>query len=471
MNNFRHAAIATSLVLSACVTVPSVAPPHEFLADSSLGLTAGVSAPKQVPDWWTTFGDAQLDRLMQEALSHNPNLAQAMARMRKAQAMAELTGSLLYPSVSYDAQEIHQRFSGTSVIPPPFAGGTYWQGTQGLNLSWNLDFWDRQSSLLKQASSQSAAATLDVASARLALSGAVVQIYVDLYRNYALSDLAKRSVAQHQQILNITNRRVSAGLDTKTRLSEADGAISQAQVELRQLQAVIELDIHRLAELSGHGASDYSGIERPHLDPSIALPLPVELPTDLLGRRPDVLAARNRVDAASAGQAAAKSAFYPDINLAAFVATSAIGYSNLFKSASETYGIGPAIHLPIFDAGGLKARYRGATAEIDEAVNGYNAVVLQAVKQVSDQLSMIRALDTELVAQQKLLNAAEITYHLVEEQYHNGLVSNLTLLNAETQVLSARRQRVELVSAQAVARINLLLAVGGSFDPNAPLPL
>lgn len=471
MNAIRPAVIAFSVALSACVPIPSIAPLSGSLPDTSLGLTAGVSAPMQVSDWWTAFGDAQLDRLMQDALSRNPNLGQVMARMREAQATVELAGSFLYPSVSYDAQEIHQRFSETSVIPPPFAGGTYWQGTQGLNLSWNLDFWGRQSSLLKQASSQSAAVALDVASARLALSGAVVQIYVDLYRNYALADLAKRAVAQHRQILNITSRRANVGLDTKDRLSEADGAISQAQMELKQLQASIELDIHRLAELSGHGASAYSGIERPHLDPAIALPLPAELPADLLGRRPDVLAARNRVDAAGAGQAAAKSAFYPDVNLAAFVATSAIGYSNLFKSASETYGIGPAIHLPIFDAGGLKARYRGATAEIDEAVNGYNAAVLQAVKQVSDQLSMIHALDTELVVQQKLLNDSETTYHLAEERYHRGLASHLTLLNAETQVLSARRQRVELVSAQAVARIKLLLAVGGSFDPHAPLPL
>jgi outer membrane protein TolC len=125
----------------------------------------------------------------------------------------------------------------------------------------------------------------------------------------------------------------------------------------------------------------------------------------------------------------------------------------------------------LFDAGRLKAEYRSAAAEIDGAVDGYNAAVLHAVQQTSDQLSLIRALDAELAEQQESLDDAEAAYRLAEERYRNGLTSYLTVLSTETQVLGARRGQVELISAQAIARINLLLAVGGSFDPNAPLPL
>ncbi|MDR3417646.1 MAG: efflux transporter outer membrane subunit [Nevskia sp.] len=471
MKTFRLTAVAASLALSACITAPHTGPRLLPLAETNLGLAARASAPLPAQDWWAAFGDAQLDRLMQEALANNPGLAQAMARVREAQAMADITRAGLYPSASYDAQETRQRFSGKSEIPPPFAGGTYWQGTQGLNLSWDLGFWGRQSSLLKQARSQTAADALDVASARLALSGAVAQAYLDLYRNQALADVAQRTLAQRQRILEITSKRVDSGLDTNVELREAQGAVPQAQVELEQAQAAVELDTHQLAALSGHGADVYAAIERPRLDPAATLPLPPALPADLLGRRPDILAARDRVEAATAGQAAAKAAFYPDVNLSVFAATSAVGFGNLFKAASGSYGAGPALHLPVFDAGRLKAEYRGAAAEIDDAVDGYNTTVLHAVQQASDQLSLIRALAAEVAEQQKSLDDAEAAYRLAEERYRNGLTSYLTVLSTETQVLTARREHVELVSAQAIARINLLLAVGGSFDPDAPLPL
>ncbi|HWY26096.1 MAG TPA: TolC family protein, partial [Nevskia sp.] len=230
----------------------------------------------------------------------------------------------------------------------------------------------------------------------------------------------------------------------------------------------VALAIHQLAALSGRGADAYAGIHRPQLDIDSVLPLPAALPADLLGRRPDVLAARDRVEAAAAGSAAAKAAFYPDVNLAAFAGTSAIGFTNLFRASSGAYGAGPAIHLPLFEAGRLKAGYRGANAEIDDAIASYNQTVLQAVRQTSDQLSMIDALNYELGEQQKSLDAAEAAYRLAEERYDAGLSDYLIVLNAETQVLSARRQRVDLVSAQVIARVSLLLALGGSFDPKAP---
>ena len=471
MKPFRLTAIALSLALSACITPPKQGPQQQALQGADLGLAPQLVAPQQAPAWWSAYGDAQLDRLMQQALSNNPSLAQAMARVREAQALADVSRAGLSPSVSFDAQETRQRFSRNDVIPPPYAGNVQWEGQEGLNLSWDLDFWGRQSSLLKQARSQSAAAALDVAGARLALSGAVTRTYIDLYRNQALADVAQRSYEQRQRILDITRRRVQAGLDTNVELREAAGAVPQAQVELTQAQAAATLDVHQLAALSGHGADAYAAIQRPQLDPATALPLPAALPADLLGRRPDVLAARDRIEAAGAGRDAAKAAFYPDVNLVAFAGSSAIGFGQLFRAASGNYGAGPAIHLPLFDAGRLKAEYRGANAEIDSAVAGYNDTVLRAVQDSADQLSLIAALDSEIAQQQQSLDDAEAAYALAGQRYGAGLSSYLTVLNAETQVLSARRQHVGLVSDLAIARVSLLLAVGGSFDPQAPLPL
>ena len=459
----------SAALLSACVLPPKDAPRDHVISDTALGLSTATTA--QFGDgWWHAYQDPQLDRLVEATLANNPTLAQAMARVREAQALADTAHSGLLPSVSYDAKDTRQRFSNNDIIPPPFNGGVYWEGTQGLNLSWDIDFWGKQAALIRQARSQTAAANLDIASARLALAGAVAQSYVELYRNFALAEVAHRTEEQRLHILDITRSRVKAGLDTNVELREAEGAVPQAHVELTQAQAAVALAIHQLAALSGRGADAYAEIKQPHLNLDAALPLPEALPADLLGRRPDVLAARERVEAATAGRVAAKAAFYPNVSLTAFAGTSAIGFKTLFEAASGAYGVGPAIHLPLFDAGRLKANFRGANAEIDDAVAGYNQTVLQAVRQVSDQLSTIDALNYELGEQQKSLDSAEEAYRLAGERYKAGLSGYLSVLNAETQVLSARRQRVDLVSAHAVSRITLLLALGGSFDPSAPMP-
>jgi len=467
MNPLRLTVVALTLALSACITPPTLNTQHQPIASDRLGLSSRKSAPVPVPAWWSAFNDPQFDRLMQQALADNPSLAQAMARVREAQSLADVTRAGLAPSLSFYAQETRQRFSAHDVIPPPYAGTLRWQGREGLDLSWDIDFWGRQASLLKQARSQVIAAALDMAGARLALSGAVAQAYIDLYRNDALADVAQRTEAQRQRILEITRRRVESGLDTNVELREASGAVPEAHVAWLQAQAAAALDTHQLAALSGQGAGVYVEVRRPTLDPAAVLPLPAALPADLLGRRPDVLAARDRIEAARAGQAAAKAAFYPDINLAAFAGTGAIGLANLFQGASGAYGAGPAIHLPLFDAGRLREEYRGAAAEIDDAVAAYNQSVLQAVRETSDQLTLVEALNAQIVQQQKSLDDAEAAYRLAEERYRAGLSSYLTVLTAETAVLSARREHVALLSEQAIARVNLLLAVGGSFDPQA----
>jgi NodT family efflux transporter outer membrane factor (OMF) lipoprotein len=197
------------------------------------------------------------------------------------------------------------------------------------------------------------------------------------------------------------------------------------------------------------------------------LSLPSELPMDLLARRPDVLAARSRVSSAQAGLDAAKADFYPNIDLLAFAGTAAVGFDNLFHGQAATYGVGPALHLPVFDAGRLKANYRANTANIDIAVTAYNQTVLTAVRETADELSDIASLNTRLVEQQQSLEDAEEAFRLARERYNAGLTTYLTVLITETQVLAARRQRIDLESARASARVTLLVEVGGDFRPNA----
>jgi NodT family efflux transporter outer membrane factor (OMF) lipoprotein len=297
------------------------------------------------------------------------------------------------------------------------------------------------------------------------LAGAIAQAYIELYRENALADIAQRSELQRQNIVDITRRRVSAGLDTQLEIREAEGQLPQARVARTQAQAAAQLAVHELATLTGQGAAEYPTIERPVLQVQEALPVPKDLPINLLARRPDVLSARSLVEAADAGRLASKAAFYPDVSLRALAGIGAFGMSNLVQWNARGYGAGPLISLPLFDGGRLKAQYRGSEAELDSAIAGYNDTVLHAVEQTADQITRLDALAREQVDQQQTLDATEAAYKLAEERYRAGLASYLSVLNAETQVLTARQSMVDILASQAVARVTLLLAVGGSFDP------
>jgi NodT family efflux transporter outer membrane factor (OMF) lipoprotein len=453
-------------VLCACATPPKPEAPHAAIADSALGLT-GAAAPAVSGTWWQGFGDTQLDHLIEQALSDNPGLAQAGARLRLAEAQAAAARAGRQSELKLSGGET--RLKIPEGFPQAIAGGqTVWLGDLGVALSWDLDLWGLRRDQVRETRALAEAASVDIDQARLLLAGAIVQSYIDLYRSYALADIAERTEAQRSNILDITRRRVAAGLDTRVELREAEGALPQARVALTQAQSAQALAVHQLTALTGRGADAYAAVARPQLQLDAALPLPGDLPVNLLARRPDVIAARSRIEAADAGKRAAKAAFYPDISLKALAGFASFSLTDLISARSFGYGAGPGLSLPLFDGGRLRAQYRGTEAVLDQAVADYDDTVVRAVHQAADQLSLIESLSSELGQQHESLDAAEEAYRLAEERYRAGLAGYLTVLNAETEVLSERRQQVDLSASLAVARVSLLLAVGGSYQSPAP---
>jgi len=463
--------ISTVLLLSGCVSPPKTAAPQQPLNTGNLGLSH-TQTPSVAEGWWKVFGDSQLNRLIDQALANSPSLGEALVRVRGAQAQAIAAGAKLRPGISLDGEETYQRLSENYIYPPAEAGmgvaggDKVWMGQLSANLSWDLDFWGQQADLLKQARNNVLAAELDTASARLALSGALAQSYVDLFRAYAIADIASQTEKQREILLKLTQGRVNAGLDTHIELKLAEAALPQARNARLQAEIQRDLAIHNLAALSGQGANAYADIGRPHITPDTTLPLPTELTLDLLSRRPDILAAKARVEAATAGRDAAKEAFYPDINLKAFVGVQAVGLDKLTHSGSAIYGAGPALHLPLFDSQRLKAGYLGAGAELDDAVSRYNETVLKAIRDAADQLSRHESLQQQLRETNHTLAATEAAYALAQSRYKAGLSNQLTLLNTETQLLNARRDLVNLNTQLLITRVTLLLTFGGSFDAN-----
>lgn len=463
-------ALGASLLLASCVSPPKDEARFKVVDEKSLGLKEAQS-PRVQSGWWKVFGDDQLNHLIDESLANNPSLNEALVRVRVAHAQAIAAGAATRPGVSLDGDETRQRLSENYIYPPAEAGfgiaggDVVWMGQLTANLSWDLDFWGHQSNLVHQAKAKVAAAELDNFSARLALSGAIAQSYVELYHAYILADIATQNEKQRETLLKLTKNRVNVGLDTQVELRIAEAALPQAKNARLQAENQRDLAIHNLAALSGHGADIYASIGRPQLAPDATLPMPEELTLDLLSRRPDILAAKVRVDAATAGRAAAKAAFYPDINLKAFVGFQAVGLDKLLKSESLIYGAGPALHLPLFDSQRLKASYFGATAELDGAIASYNDTVLKAIRDVADQLSRNQSLKQQLVHAKQTLDATEAAYKLAEHRYDAGLSSQIAVLNVESNLLNARRDFASLSTQLLITRVTLLLTLGGSFDP------
>ena len=278
-------------------------------------------------------------------------------------------------------------------------------------------------------------------------------------------DIADATVAEREEILKLTQNRFNSGLENGSAVEQAKALVALARVDHQRYAAQRDMEIHAIAALTGQGAAAYAGFVRPIPDLDAALPLPDTLPADLLGRRPDILAALARVDAAAKGREAAHADFYPDINLSAAIGFQAIGLSNLISGNAFTMGVGPAIHLPIFDAGKIRAQYAGATAALDVAVSDYNNAVLSAVKQASDAMTQVKSLAAQRADQQAALDSATRAFKLAEERYTDGLSDQIPMLTAEATLLTARQQMAGLVAENAIQRITLLLSVVGGFNP------
>ena len=451
------------ILLAGCVATPASNPHEQPLSRDELALAGPDYAPPAT-GWWQALHDPQLDRLVAQALARNPGIAGALARVRLAQAQATLAGAPGEPQVDFEAHEYRQKVSANYIFPPPYAGSTFWDGRIGFNLNWQLDFWGRQTALVEQAVQGAHAVALDATGSELLLSSSVAQAYVDYTRSVLLGDVARRGEEQRQRVVELTAQRVSAGLDSvvETRLAEAN--LAQSALEIERVQLAQQQALHALAALTGSTAAQPLALSHPGLKLEEALPVPRELPANLLAHRPDVAAARTRVVAAEQGRVAAHAAFYPNINLVAFAGTTAIGLDRLFQSDSLTLNAGPAIQLPIFDGGRLRAEYAGAGAQIDAAVASYNETVLRAVREAADQISRLDSLERQLADQARALAAAESAYGFAETRYGAGLTTQITLLNTETQVLAARRERVGLLADRSAARIALLVALGGTLS-------
>jgi len=453
-----------ALVLAGCVSSAGIAPRAQPMEGASLGLTTQVPWPVLTPAWWTSFHDPQLDALVEAALAANPSLKLTLDRIERATAAANAAQANTRPRVDGSLTAVRQRYTENGLYPPPIAGSVGNTGELLATGSWEIDFFGKNAAVLAAALGGLRAAQADAQAARVLLASNVARTYFQLGRLFEQRDVAQRALAQRSEILSLIRQRVDAGLDTKVELRQGESAVPETEQQIEALDEQIALARHALAALVAQPPESFATLS-PRLGTVHAVPLPASVPADLLGRRADIHAARQRVEAATQDVSVAKAQLYPSVNLIAFVGLNALGVNHLlFSSSSEEYGAGAAVRLPIFDAGRLRANVQGKTAELDAAVDSYNTTLIDAVRDAADQIASVQSVERQQRTQAASQRASESAYDLALQRYRAGLGTYLTVLVAENNVLVQRRLAADLKARALDSQVELARALGGGYD-------
>jgi NodT family efflux transporter outer membrane factor (OMF) lipoprotein len=454
-------------LLAGCATLPKPGAAPALRPASSFASTASLAAPQAdwpSDRWWESFGDPQLTALIEEGLATATDLRAAQARFEQAAALVQQTRSRLLPTIAANGEAGVTKQSYNYLFPRALAPkGWPDYGLATGRIDWELDFWGRNRAALAAARSDAAAAQAEAAAARLVLSAGIAAAYADLADLFAQADAAQRAIEVRQRTVELIDGRRVQGLENVGAVERARAALAAAQGELAALNETIALTRNRIAVLLGAGPDRGLSIARPTARAAKSFGLPANLPADLIGRRPDVIAARLRAQAAASRIRQARAAFYPNVNLAGLIGLQSLGIGDLVKSGSSFGTAGPALSLPIFDGGRRTGAYRAAEAEYRGAVAEYDGALGQALREVADATASERALAERIGRADEAERAAAAAWTVANNRYRGGLATSLDVLVAEDSLIDARRTLATLRNRRFVLDVALVRALGGGF--------
>lgn len=464
----RFTSIAAVLMVSACA--PDLGPQPELAAPQSLATEkslAGQNGQWPADHWWEAYNDAELNRLEAEALEGSPDLAIAQARVGEARAATQQSGAALLPNLSLDGAAQPTKLSRNEGLPPQIESamphGWHTNTLIAGDLHYELDLYGKNRAAFAAATSDQEAAEVDVAEARLVLSTSVAGAYAELVRLAADKQATADAVRIREQSAALFGRREAQGLENSGATAQAQAYAFSARADEDVIDGQIDMARDEIAALVGKGPDRGLEIPLPQSKNLKPLELPPRLAADLIGRRPDLVAARLRAEAASERIKVAHADFYPNIDLNGLIGFQSLDIGQVFMHGSLIGAIGPALHLPVFDGGRIEGAYRGARAGYDEAVAAYDKTLVNSLRDVADAVAGERELEAELDHSRAALKQSETAYNTMDNRYRGGLARYLDVLAAE-DTLVAQRQRVADLEARDLAQnVVLVRALGGGF--------
>ncbi|RQZ66504.1 efflux transporter outer membrane subunit [Burkholderia sp. Bp9004] len=463
-------AVATAVLLAGCAVGPDYHRPDTSIPAAFKEAPAGwkVAQPADRTDrgpWWTVYNDPQLDALIGKLNTSNQTIAQSAAAYRQARALVAEARAAYFPTVGLTASGSRSRTGRTSTSSTSGFGSSSSISNSysvGLDASWEPDLWGKVSRSVSAQRAGEAAAAADLANARLSQQALLAQTYFQLRTSDALQKLLDDTVKSYGESLKLTQNQYAQGVAAR-----AD--VIQAQTQLQSAQAAsIDNGVaraqyeHAIATLIGEPASTFSLPPSPlSAQPPI---MPVDVPSALLERRPDIAAAERRAAAANEQIGVAIAAFFPTLTLSATGGFQSSVWSQLFTLPARFWTVGPQLAATLFDAGLRAAQTDAARATYDQDVAAYRLAVLTAFQDVEDNLASQRILAQEVDVQRQAVDSAEHALAIVTNQYKAGTVAYLNVLTAQTTAFTAQQKLATIGGQRMVSSVGLVKALGGGWD-------
>jgi NodT family efflux transporter outer membrane factor (OMF) lipoprotein len=468
-HNYRTALRAAILVffatLAGCTVGPNyVRPSVATPANFKEGVDWKIAEPQDEiarGQWWTLYGNAYLNSLVEQVAISNQNIKIAAAQYRQAQALIQQSQAGLFPTLSADVSASRGQGASNNTT----TRGTTSTDRVSLNASWELDLWGGIRRTIEANESSAQASAADLQSALLSAQAAVVQAYLQLRVNEAQARLLQQTATAYARSQTITQNRYAAGVAARLDVAQADTQLNSTRAQLLDLGVQHAQLEHAIAILLGKPPAEFT------LAASTGVPavprIPLDLPSALLERRPDIAAAERRVAAANAQIGVAQAAFFPRLTLSASGGYQGSSFANLFTLPNRFWSLSPALAATLFDAGAHSAQKQQAIAAFDKSVAIYRQTVLTGFQEVEDNLAALRILEQEAEVQDQAARSAAQSATIVNNQYQAGIVSYLNVVIAQATSLSAERSSLDLASRRLVASVALLKAMGGGWNTNA----
>ncbi|WP_374496829.1 efflux transporter outer membrane subunit [Vogesella indigofera] len=463
-------ALGAALMLVGCANPGGAIPSQARLANINLlntaeSLIGHTVSPANWPhaNWWQRYGDPQLNQIVAEALVDSPSLRVAQSRMRQAEAVSGLAKAAGKPQINASLKSTRQKYSEHSTVPKLIAEDWQTFNDATLSFSYELDIWGKNEASVQAALDRLHATEVETQAARLILTSGLVQTYFRLAQSHEQLELSESILKQRENIVQLTSQRVAAGIDSDVELKQAESLVPAAKQQVAAMKEIIAVLRNQLAALLGKGPDRGLALHRPKLALDEPTGLPSVLPVDLIGHRPDVVAQRWRVEAASQEIKVAHKQFYPSVSLLSFVGFQSLGLDLLLKSGSQTAGIGPAVSLPIFDGGRLRSNLGVRNADYDIAVEQYNQTIVDALQDVVSQLTSIQWLAEQRHQQELAVQTAQTAYQLALQRYRAGLGTYLQVLATGIQVHGQNKLLIDLKTRALQLDVNLIRSLGGGL--------
>ncbi len=413
-------------------------------------------------DWWEVYQDAELNGLEQRCATANQNIAAALHAYEQAHDLVRENKSSLYPTVSIGAGATRNRISETKPLHTPGLPTNYWDFLIPLNISWEPDFWGGIRRQIESSAANAQATAADLANTRLSLQGMLAVTFFQLRGLDLQAQLLRSTLDSYQQSLQLTQDRFKGGLASQSDVEQAQTQLEQTQAQLIDLGVQRAIFEHAIAVLIGEPATNFHIAEKPLTGdpPSV----PTGIPSELLQRRPDIAGAERRVASANALIGVAKAAYYPTIVLGASGGVESDLIGQVFSADSAMWSAGPGVNQVLFDAGRRKAQVDFALAQREQATALYRQQVLSAFRDVEDQLSALRVLESEATVTGRAVASAKRSTELSTLRYKRGLAPYLEVLTNQTIELSNERTAASLTTQRIVASAQLQMALGGGWN-------